>query len=107
MAEINGLLNRRTTLKLYRGFESLPHRIQEPQLPLWLFIFLKIFLLVKVVPPAADRIPPSPHSRAAIVIVAFYFFRKIFFLLKGVPPAADRIPPSPLQKPQGGAAVFI
>ena len=26
MAEINGLLNRRTTLKLYRGFESLPHR---------------------------------------------------------------------------------
>ena len=27
MVEINGLLNRRTTLKLYRGFESLPHRI--------------------------------------------------------------------------------
>jgi putative endonuclease len=26
VAEINGLLNRRTTLKLYRGFESLPHR---------------------------------------------------------------------------------
>ena len=43
MAEINGLLNRRTTLKLYRGFESLPHRIQGPQLLLWLFIFQKIF----------------------------------------------------------------
>ena len=28
MAEINGLLNRRTTLKLYRGFESLPHRAE-------------------------------------------------------------------------------
>ena len=26
MAEINGLLNRRRALKLYRGFESLPHR---------------------------------------------------------------------------------
>ena len=26
MAEINGLLNRRTSLKMYRGFESLPHR---------------------------------------------------------------------------------
>jgi len=30
VAEINGLLNRRTSLKMYRGFESLPHRI-EPQ----------------------------------------------------------------------------
>ena len=28
MAEINGLLNRRTSLKMYRGFESLPHRIR-------------------------------------------------------------------------------
>jgi hypothetical protein len=26
VAEINGLLNRRTVLKPYRGFESLPHR---------------------------------------------------------------------------------
>ncbi len=26
MAEINGLLNRHTVLKPYRGFESLPHR---------------------------------------------------------------------------------
>jgi hypothetical protein len=26
VAEINGLLNRRRALKLYRGFESLPHR---------------------------------------------------------------------------------
>ena len=26
MAEINGLLNRRTGISLYRGFESLPHR---------------------------------------------------------------------------------
>ena len=36
MAEINGLLNRRTSLKMYRGFESLPHRkgseISEPLL---------------------------------------------------------------------------
>ena len=43
MAEINGLLNRRTTLKLYRGFESLPHRIQEPQLLLWLLFFRTYF----------------------------------------------------------------
>ena len=36
MAEINGLLNRRTSLKMYRGFESLPHRkgseLSEPLL---------------------------------------------------------------------------
>jgi cardiolipin synthase A/B len=30
VAEINGLLNRRTGLNLYRGFESLPHRFYHP-----------------------------------------------------------------------------
>ena len=30
MAEINGLLNRHRALKLYRGFESLPHRNELP-----------------------------------------------------------------------------
>jgi hypothetical protein len=41
VAEINGLLNRRTSLKMYRGFESLPHRTEEPQLLLWLFVYTK------------------------------------------------------------------
>ena len=44
MAEINGLLNRRTTLKLYRGFESLPHR-NEPQIELWLLYFILIEII--------------------------------------------------------------
>ena len=60
MAEINGLLNRRTTLKLYRGFESLPHRNEEPQITCGLFIFANKEDDFKVVPPRAVPIPPSP-----------------------------------------------
>ena len=43
VAEINGLLNRRTTLKLYRGFESLPHR-NGAAISIVAFIFLKSIL---------------------------------------------------------------
>ena len=43
MAEINGLLNRRTTLKLYRGFESLPHRTET--VPDSGAVFLLIYLI--------------------------------------------------------------
>ena len=42
MAEINGLLNRRTTLKLYRGFESLPHR-KRLWIPEVFFFVIKFF----------------------------------------------------------------
>ena len=44
MAEINGLLNRHTVLKPYRGFESLPHRKTVPDNApsLYAFIFFTV-----------------------------------------------------------------
>jgi hypothetical protein len=73
VAEINGLLNRRTALKLYRGFESLPHRknYKSPQ-PLRLFI---LNLVLKAVPPQADRIPPSPEKLEIATTTAIVYFK--------------------------------
>ena len=56
MAEINGLLNRRTSLKMYRGFESLPHRRGFDQSRPFLFD-KNIMNVVKDVPPIGGSNP--------------------------------------------------
>ena len=48
MVEINGLLNRRTTLKLYRGFESLPHRKALISQGFFLMYYLNILYSEKI-----------------------------------------------------------
>ena len=64
MAEINGLLNRHTVLKPYRGFESLPHRKKVPgSAPsMYAFTFLTVLLLKRIIAWPAFDLPNKKNQ---------------------------------------------